>query len=243
MTADSIQNKYQHIVECVGRHSVRSYKFRCSFLFKGIELENTSVLDVGCGKGDLALWTALNGARYVLGIEPEAEGGTTGTYNTFKNLITDLQLSKVVNASDKYLNEINLKSLPVEGFDIAILYNVINHLDEKSVARLNYDNNAVDGYTSHIKQLHSLMNDRAIIIVADCGRRNFGDSFGMKFPMTKNINWQLHQEPEIWIKIFEMAGFSLLDLRWSPIYPFKILTSNRFINYLTISHFVLRFQK
>ena len=115
------------------KYSVRSYNSRCKFYFEGIEVKNKNVIDIGAGQGAISIWTALMGANYVLGLEPDLAGGKYGRFKQFSKLVKDLNLEKTINTSDSLLQDLNLKDMPVDGFDIAVLVAVINHLNEESV--------------------------------------------------------------------------------------------------------------
>jgi hypothetical protein len=81
-----------------------------------------------------------------------------------------------------------------------------------------------------------------VVIVADCGRDNVWPRFGLSSPFMPTIEWQKHQNPEVWIRVFAQAGFENIDCRWSPLQPLPEVTGNRLVQYLTCSHFVLRFR-
>jgi hypothetical protein len=82
--------------------------------------------------------------------------------------------------------------------------------------------------------------------VADCARHNFWNRIGLQGPLTPNIEWHKHQEPETWTGVFGKAGFELMDTRWSPLAPLYFLgdlTSARRVQYCAASHFVVRFRR
>jgi SAM-dependent methyltransferase len=222
----------------LGYRSLKRYQSRSNFVFRNIPLRGKLVLDVGCGRGDFSLWAGLQGADYVLGIEPEEAGCTHGVLQIFRHLIDTLDLGHAVEASHQNLKEIS----PERQFDIIILYNVINHLDEEAVCVLHENPVAFARYLSLAHQLRRLLQAGGVLILADCRRKNAWHHLGVPPPLARNISWEKHQEPEIWIKLFNQAAFSLRDLRWSPLYPFGALSSNRLVQYLTTSHFVLRFE-
>lgn len=228
------------VAEKVGYRSLRRYKDRCKFLFDGISLEGIRALDIGCGPGSLTFWIALHGASYVVGLEPESAGSTAGVQTTFQQIAEHLGLNNVT-AKNEFLQTL----APGDSlFDLAIMYNVINHLDEEAVQTLHKNQAAYNTYVQLLRNFRGLLSDGACVIVADSGRNNFWNRAGIKSPVRHTINWNLHQEPEMWIKVFEEAGFRLLDLRWSPlaVYPFRRFTANRLVHYFSYSHFVLRFK-
>lgn len=229
------------VAEQVGYSSLKRYRDRCEFLFEGIALEGKRALDIGCGSGALAFWFALHGASHVVGLEPESDGSAPGVMKTFHQIVEQLDLGNILIARNEFLQDLT----PVDGpFDLAVMYNVINHLDEESVKTLHKNKAAYNKYLQLLKEFRSLLSDGAYVIVADSGRNNFWDRVGIKSPVPHTVEWNLHQEPETWIMLFEEAGFELLDLRWSPlaVYPFRRFTANRLVHYFSYSHFVLRFR-
>ena len=214
------------------------YITRGDFLFQGINLAGASVLEVGCGRGAWALWAAQHGASRVVGIEPEADGSTSDTLAHFSQSIKTLNLGTRVEAMNSSLHD-----LQAERFDVVVLYNVINHLDERTVPLLHTSLSAFNHYALMLRNdLQSRVNPSGWLIVADCARSNAWNMLGLKSPMARMIEWHKHQNPSLWKRLFKEAGFSYVDLRWSPIQPFPRLTANRFVQFFTSSHFVLRFK-
>lgn len=216
------------------------YRTRGQFLFAGIPLAGAHVLEVGCGSGTWAIWAALHGADRVVGIDPEAHGSSSGDFVTFQQTIETLGLTQKVIAHDHYLHELPVQQRP---FDVVVMYDVINHLDERAVTVLDRDSVACESYVLVLQNLRSRMCTDGWVIVADCARDNLWVRLGLPSPLTNRmIEWHKHQNPEIWMNLFKQAGFQYFDLRWSPLYPFSQLSSNRLVQFLTYSHFVLRFR-
>ncbi|NSW52321.1 MAG: methyltransferase domain-containing protein [Anaerolineae bacterium] len=228
--------KLSKISERVGYINVGRYISRGNFLFQNISFEGKRVLDVGCGNGSLALWAAVHGASHVVGLEPESDGSRSGTFQIFQKLIYDLELNSTVEASRNTIQQL----CGVQPFDIIISYNVINHLDEQAVQQLTVNYESVQKYLFLIEYFRALINEDGILIIADCARDNIWGNLGLRSPFAPMIEWNKHQNPEVWIDLFSKKGFKLIDLRWSPINPVKKLSQNRLFHFLTLSHFVLR---
>jgi len=224
------------VARAVGK-SPRRYRARAEFLFDGIELDGQRVLDVGCGPGTYALWAGMHGAEYVLGIEPEADGSTSGTLDRFRQTVTKLGLDESVEVAGAFLQDLDVPDKP---FDVVVMYNVINHLDEDAVARLHKDASAAERFVDLLAPLTEMMSDGGYLILADCGRDNFWGRFGLRSPAAPSIDWDIHQQPEVWSQVMAKLGFREHDVRWSPQFPLGRLSANRLFQYFTASHFVLR---
>lgn len=234
------QHAISYAAKAAGYASTERYCARADFLFRNVPLSHRHVLDVGCGKGAFTLWPVLQGADFALGIEPESSGSTQGSLQTLRQTIHSLGLDHKVEASAKRLDDLSTE----RPFDVVVMYNVINHLDEEAVQHLHKnDLQAVQRYLFVLRHLFQLMKPGGDLIVADCGRENFWSLLGLKSPFAPTINWHFHQEPKIWIPLFEQAGFHLEDWRWSSLYPFGALSANHLVQYLTASHFVLHFRR
>lgn len=221
----------------VGYASGYRYRVRGKFLFNGIPLSGAHVLEVGCGTGAWSLWAALHGADRVVALEPEADGSTANTMAKLRQSIGLLGLDKKIIATEHYLHQLPRQERP---FDVAVMYDVINHLDEDAVVRLHRDRAAFNRYVSLFQDLRRQMQPGGWLIVADCARDNFWNQLGQKSPFALSIEWHKHQNPQVWIDILESAGFHHHGLGWSPLQPFPRLTSNWLVQYLTCSHYVLQ---
>jgi len=222
----------------LGYRSNERYKARSEFLFDGISLAGKRILEIGCGDGAFCIWAALQGADYVLGIEPEAEGSTSGSSRKFNDLIRQYDL-KNTELKNCYLHGL---PIPEKKYDVILLYNVINHLNEEAVKVMHQNAQAYNLYKDIINGFTQFINKDSILILGDCARTNMWNMLGLKSPFASNIEWHKHQNPNQWIKLFKDAGFGLYDLRWSPLYPLGRLSSNWLVHFLTVSHFVLRFK-
>jgi glycosyltransferase involved in cell wall biosynthesis len=239
ISKDLTTDRFELAAQLVGYSSAARYKTRGELLFNGIRLADAHVLEVGCGTGAWAIWAALHGANRVVGIEPEAQGSTSNVLSTLRKSIEILELNEKITASSHYLHQ-----LPVQkhAFDVVVMYNVINHLDESAVVSLHREHDALSRYVSILENLRLGMHPDSWVIVADCARTNLWNQVGLVSPFARSIEWHKHQNPPVWTDVFERAGYDYFDLRWQPLQPFPRLTANWFAQYLTCSLFVLRFR-
>ncbi|WP_146530348.1 class I SAM-dependent methyltransferase [Novipirellula artificiosorum] len=208
-------------------------------VFMKTDLSGKSLLDVGCGVGALALGSAASGVRHAVGLEPEVDGSTSGFFCTGERLIKSLGFSNV-SIRNNMLANYDFDESP---FDVIVMYNVINHLNEEACSRILTSDEARTLYIQQLSHLREYISPGGEMLVADCARSNFFGDLGIRNPIAKTIEWQKHQNPRIWASIFEEAGFSSTEFWWNPIH--KLRGFGRFartsaIAYFTNSHFVLR---
>jgi SAM-dependent methyltransferase len=218
-------------------------KFEMQNLFKGIDFINKKVLDIGGGVGQYSFYAACMGANKVICLEPEAEGSSSKMIKKFQRLNNLLGLNNVV------INPITFQNFNPNGemFDVIILHNSINHLDETACINLLKDKNAQIIYKNIFSKLYSLSNKKADIILSDCSRYNFFNLIKIKNPFAKAIEWHKHQSPETWIILLIEAGFSKPKIRWTSFNSTKwwgnILLGNKIMAYFLRSYFNITLKK
>ena len=230
--------KLETAARLLGYANAKRYWSRGTFLFHGVSLQGASVLDVGCGTGTWAIWAAMNGAATSVGIEPEADGGKQGTLESFRRNIKTLELGGQVDA---YSSTLQNFSSHHRKFDVVVMYNVINHLDEDAVKTLHKNERMAMRYVDLLKGLRTRIRAGGTVVVADCARSNLWPHLGLRSPFAPWIEWEKHQDPSQWIRVFERAGFKVASRRWSPYYGIRTLSANSVFHYLTCSHFTLQF--
>ncbi len=65
------------------------------YLFEGVDLDNSRVLDIGGGNGVFSFYAALNGAEEVICLEPEEAGSRSSMQSKFERMSTSLGLANV----------------------------------------------------------------------------------------------------------------------------------------------------
>ncbi len=132
-------------------------------------------------------------------------------------------------------------------YDIVLMHNTVNHLDEPMCEQLHYSSKAKRIYRDIFKHISSMMSPGGKLIIADCSRHNFFQLIRLKHPITPQIEWKKHQAPKTWVSILDPLGFVKEDLSWTVAYPlrkFSLLLSNRIAAFFLFSHFrlVLKYQ-
>ena len=146
-------------------------RFHMDTLFAGIDLKNKKVLDIGGGAGLYSFYAAFRGAKKVVCLEPEADGSKSGVNEKFHKI-------------KQHLECINVELLPIplqaleseeETFDVILLHNSINHLDEAACINLLWESESRSIYQYIASKIYSVSNNGAILIICDCSRYNFLD--------------------------------------------------------------------
>lgn len=217
---------------------------RAGQLFRGLDLKDRSILDIGCGRGTFLFWCLHKGASNCLGVEPEASGSTSGSSKIFEKAIIKLECEDQIELFKGIFQEIpdSYKGQ----FDIILMFNVINHLDEDAYIMLRNDKSALELYKSFIKWIGDFLKPNGRMIIADCAHNNFFSDLNITNPFAKNIEWNKHQNPRTLISLLAEAGFERVRLEWSTIYPlrhFGRLFANQIVSYFRASHFILEVKK
>ena len=218
-------------------------RFHLKALFKDITLENRRVLDIGGGSGLHSFYVACMGAKEVVCLEPETEGSRSGMGRKFRKLGEILGLDQV------RFEPVTFQAFEPAGerFDVILLHNSINHLDEP--ACINLLNSAASRaiYLDMFSKLSSLASDGAKLIVCDCSRNNLFALLRIKNPFAPTIEWHKHQAPEVWVDLLSQVGFTNPRVRWTAFNtlraPGKVLLGNKLLSYFLRSHFRFTMEK
>jgi hypothetical protein len=207
-------------------------------LFNRIDFTDKSVLDIGGGSGLYSFYAATMGASKVVCLEPEGDGSTDNIIKKFHLMNSLLDYNETVSLETVLLQEFSPTNTK---FDVILLLNTINHLDEPACIDLLNDKNAQNVYKDLFAKIYELANEDAILMVSDCSPRNFFCSIGVKNPFVPNIEWHKHQTPEAWIKMLANVGFIEPKIWWSSFNRIgKLghrLMGNRLMAYYLMSHF------
>ena len=207
-------------------------------LFDRIQFQGKRVIDIGGGVGLYSFFAAINGAKEVVCLEPEADGSHSGMIDKFLQMRTKLGLEENVVFEPNPIQA--FQDSGRNRFDLAILHNSINHLDEPACISLHKDKTSRETYRSLLAMIGSLLTDEAQVLICDCSSSNFFAKLGLKNPFAPSIEWHKHQPPELWASLLEEVGFHTPLISWNPypwFYPLASLTKSRVTSYFVSSHF------
>jgi len=244
MNRNELVERYLDTVVREGYFSSKeNARFYLNYLFQDISLNGRSMLDIGGGSGWLSLYAACMGAKPVICLEPELEGSRKGESDKFKRLSETLSLDSVSFQSVTFQDFDPCD----QTFDIILLHNSINHLDEEACINLQHSDNARNRYKSLFQKLSELAGPGTKLIICDCSRYNLFALLRLKNPFAPTIEWHKHQSPKYWSKMLFDFGFVNPRIRGTSPSQLRIigrfLFGNRFASYFLISHFCLVMDK
>lgn len=223
--------------------SPENLDFYHRYLFEGVPLLGRSFLEVGAGAGLTSLWAACQGATRVVALEPEAAGSTAGVRDRFRRAAEKLALSQVEMLPETFQSY----ELPAEPFDVVLLHNSVNHLDEAACIRLREDLAARRTYEGLFEKLARATARGGRLVLSDCSCDNFFARLGVKNPFAPTIEWNKHQSPETWADLLREAGFAHPVVSWTSYNrlgrPGRLLLGNRLASYFLQSHFRMRMER
>jgi len=191
----------------------------------------------------LTVYAATQGAESVC-IEPEEHGSTQGITAKFLKLkdavSAELRAELIVSSIQDYL------SVPRK-FDVIVIANAINHVNEDACVRLLDDPDSQAEYESLFRRFFDSLNPGGWLIATDCSRSNFFNDIGMKSPFMPDIEWHKHQSPQTWNRLLQRVGFASARIQWSAPNTLgrfgRLAFGNRMAAYFLLSHFRLSARK
>lgn len=133
------------------------------FLFNGVELSGKRTLDIGGGTGVFSFLAASGGASEVVCLEPEVDGSSKEVSGKFLRLLQRLGHPNVKMVR-KTIQE--YRAAPCS-FDIILMHNSVNHLDEDAYANLGKGGEAGDRYRAIFRKVQEIAARRGLL---DCDR-------------------------------------------------------------------------
>lgn len=192
-------------------HNSNNYIFYLNRLFRFIDFHDKRVLDIGGGCGLISFYASLCGAREVICLEPEAAGSFDDISKQFAKMESFFSNHPVRFCAES-LQEFDPREQ--EPFDIILIHNAVNHLDEEACSVLHISDKAQKTYCDLFAKIASMSSSNARLIISDWSRYNIFPFLGLKNPFVPTIDWHLHQPPIVWSKLVRKAGFEVERIRW-----------------------------
>ena len=226
-------------------YSGENYRYYLSQITRGVDFAGKRVLDIGGGGGNLSLYAVSQGAALGVCLEPEAHGSSVGMHETFERTAAILHTGDRARLVCETIQDFVWDG---EHFDLILLHNSINHLDEQATERLHRDEKARETFRAIFRKIGDLAVPGARMLIADCDRYNvWRVAPGVTNPFAPTIEWHTHQPPERWAAVARAGGFETERVIWTSLNtlrePGRLLLGNRLAAYLLRSHFAMWLRK
>ncbi len=234
---------YEHAIASLGDRRASRLRHQMSFLYDGTDFTGKNVLDIGGGTGRHTFYAAASGAKNVVMIEPESDGGHDKMHATFH------QWREALGASNTQLLGTTIQDClgSKDCYDIVLIQDAINHFDELACIALRRSSVARETYSTIFRSIAQMIAPGGLLILSDCSSSNIFPMLGMRNPIDPAIEWEKHQPPSVWAQIAKEAGLRQTRVRWSSPARFGVVGSkmlgNRVAAFLFTSHFVIDFVK
>jgi hypothetical protein len=219
-------------------------RFHLETVFKDVPLEKKRLIDIDGGNGIHSFYAACMGAKEVICLEPEAKGVVADSVSGFNRLQAH-RLSDLVR-----LEQITFQRFAAstdKKFDVILLHNSINHLDEWACINLVSEKKARRTYLALFENFYRVSNPSAYLIICDCARRNLFGDLRLPNPAAPRIEWHKHHSPGLWAGLAAEVGYCQPNIRWTSFNSLgpigKYLAGNKFASYFLLSHFRLQMQR
>jgi cyclopropane fatty-acyl-phospholipid synthase-like methyltransferase len=211
--------------------------------FRGVCWQGKDVCEIGCGRGDLALYMALNGARHVVALEPVADGSSDTSLQILESRLARLRPSNLTFVPDRFEDY----ACGPESFDVIFGIAVINHTHETRFP-LGNDPEALQHYQQVFHKFHGCLRPGGALVLTDVSRRSVWSLIQqltrseVRSPLAPSIDWKIHQQPCVWQRLAREAHFAHSAIHWRVPYPLRTvpwLADNRLFQYFTDASFIL----
>jgi SAM-dependent methyltransferase len=234
---------YIEMMHADGHHNPPAFLHATANLFRGIELRGRRVLEIGSGKGLMALYAGLHGAAEVVSLEPELVGATSGVVALQRKRVAKLGLRNVTVVPADF----NTWDSGEARFDVILSRASINHLypSERHALR---DRETMDGYVGVARRIRGMLKESGVLVATDAcryalftGLRGIGLRRPWRWQRT-GVDWRHHQNPSTWAVIFKRAGFDRTGIRYPVPYSLRYFTpvvDTAVANFLLEGKFIL----
>ena len=212
-----------------------NFDFYLKNTFKKLNFKNKKILDIGSGNCIFSFFSLIKGAKQVICLEPSLDGSNNNNKDVFDLIKNEFNFKNIT-----FLETTLQDFIPNYKFDMIILKDSINHINENACINLKKNNENIEIYKNIFDKLYALMSSEADIFISDCSSKNFFGDLNIKNPFVHEIEWFKHQEPQIWINLMKNSKFRVISLDWSTLNSLKFLgkfNNSKLLSYFTSSNF------
>jgi SAM-dependent methyltransferase len=245
-SASELPPKYIAMLARDGHRNPPAFAHALASMFTGIDFTGKRVLEIGSGRGLVAIYMAMRGA-HVLSMEPELVGGTQGVIAQQEARVRELGLTNVEVLDADF----NMWDPGHRRFDVIVSNASINHL-YVSAHHAEHHKETYAAYLRIARRVRDMLGPEGTCVVTDARRYAFFSAlrrFGIRRPWQwhrSGVDWRHHQNPGTWKRIFREAGFSSVQISYPAPYRFRTLSpivGTAIANFFLQGMFVMRAQR
>lgn len=235
---------YLAMLERDGHQNPPAFAHALANLFEGTDLRGKPVLEIGSGRGLVAIYMGMRGAAHVLSMEPELVGATPGVIADQRARIAALGLKNV----DVEVADFNTWEAGDRRFDVIVSWASINHLHESN-QHAEHHRPTYDAYVRVAGRIRSMLAPDGTFIATDACRYGFFTGvrrLGIRRPWQwkrSGVDWRYHQNVGTWKKIFADAGFGTTAVDYPVPYRLRFakpIVNTALANFFLHGAFILR---
>ena len=185
---------------------------------RDVPLAGKRVLEVGCGRGAVALHLALftDCARVTALDEVAGEGAPVGVTSVLRDAIRDFGAGTI----DVIEADFMANALPEGAFDVIIANRALHHIMESGY--ISRDPMTRGAYVEMFERLARLLAPGGLLSIMEISRLSFWRWSPVKLRQA-NIGWDIHPTRGEWLSVIGEAGLETVSVRYTVPYALRRL--------------------
>jgi SAM-dependent methyltransferase len=227
---------FQKIFSSQRLGNIDTFFYHLQEQFRGMDLTNRSVVEIGCGDGLVSLWLALvkNVQNIVAIDEYEGVGEDKDNYRFFKEVIEKNGVNIELIKMDFLEN--NFKPC---SFDLVFANYALHHIvrTEKCISN---DAETRNHWIALFSEIRRILKKDGVLIIKEVTRFNVWRFLPLRFGF---MDWKIHPAKKEFAYVIQKAGFKNITLRNVVNYKLRyfsnLMEGNPFFSFFVSPDFYL----